>query len=443
MTRTRISVAFALALLLTAALPAAAADVGLQTAVEQWSASAPDQASMKVLFDSPSMVSFQVAQTWSQQRDVICQDLKAVVTKSDGFGKGVSGYDVNCAMAETGEFHAFPGNGPNQARFTFKLIGNTLDFTTTTPTVLGSYADPRFKSSYDVLVTIRAVIQNGAPLLKITQAVGEIQNPHVAPGNAVAAIVAAVSPFILQGGIDGVVSNTVAGAKMNLTGRINGALGLANALLKVPDGTKLAGGWVRKEKIYIGFQLLVAVPGSGPGWVSGKLKWPGLGGKSATCSVFTVKASVPAGPPGVLGPDPWSFASYETHDAGAPPSLPQTATLAGDHFECSYTLGGLPAGVPATLRASIGSGSSPGGLVIPVMEPDGWRGPVTPNANGRDFKEVWRSSGISPAMRLSIIKINPGDPDPGKVLKPAVNVQTKVKAGAMVAPIKAEQVIKQ
>lgn len=435
MTRTRLWAVSAFALLLAAAQPAASADVGIQTALEQWNAGKPEEASMKVLFDSPSLVSAQVAQAWNQQRDVVCQEITAVVSKPDGFGKGVSGYSVNCAMAETGEFHAFPGSGPNQARFTFKLAGNTLDFTTTTPTVLGSYADPRFRTSYDILVTIQAVIQNGAPLLKVTQAIGQIQNPHVAPGNFAADILTSVSAFVVKGGLEGVISKSVAGQKLNLTGRINSSLAQANALLKVPDGTRLAGGWVRKEKVFIGFQPLVAVPGSGPGWVSGTLKFPALGGKAATCGGFTVKASVPAGPPAVLGPEPWSFASCDTHDAGGTPSLPQVATLVGDHFECAYTLGGLPAGVPATLRASIGTGASHGNLAIPVMEPDGWRGPVIPNAIRRDFTEAWRASAISPAMKLSMIPLNPGDPAPNKAaINPVVKAKTNVKVGGAVAP---------
>jgi hypothetical protein len=445
MTLTRISAVSVFAVLLAVAPPAAAADVGIQTALEQWSASKPDQTSMKVQFDSPSLVSFQVAQAWNQQRDVVCQEIAAVITKADAFGKGVNGYSVNCAMAETGEFHAFPGNGPNQARFTFKLVGNTLAFTTTTPTVMGSYGDPRFNTTYDLFVTIHAAIQNGSPLLKVTSAIGQIQNPHVAPGNFAADVLKEVLGFIVKGGLDGVVSKSVAGQRLNLTGRINSSLALANALLKVPDGTRLAGGWVRKEKVFIAFQPIMSVPSSGAGWVSGKLKWPGQGGgKAASCAAFGVKASVPAGPPAVLGADPWSFGAYDVRDVPYAASLPANATFVSDHFECAYTLSSLPVGLPATLRASVGTGPSNAGGAIPVMAPDGWSGPVVPNASARDFKETWRSSGISPAMRVSMIKVNLGDPDPNKAaVNPAVKAQTNVKAGMVVAPIKAGQAVKQ
>jgi hypothetical protein len=425
----------------TLALPGLASDVGLQVAVEQWNPATPDQASMKVLFDSPSMVSFQVTQAWNQQRDQVCQEITATMTKKDAFAKGVSAYNVNCAMADLSEFHA-AGTGANQGRFTFKLVGNTLDFTSTTPTVLGSYADPRFKTSYDLLVTIDAVMQSASPILKITKATGQIQNPHVAPGNFAADILKAVSGFVVQGGLDGVVAKSVSGQKMNLTGRINGSLGTANALLKTPDGTRFAGGWVRKDKVYIGFQPVMSVPASGPGWVSGKLKFPGQANQNVSCAGFGVKASVPAGPPDVLGPDPWSFGAYATRDAGSLNLLPN-ATYAGGHYECAYSLLGLPGGLPAQLQASVGQGASSKGLVIPVMAPDGWNGHVTPNASGKDFKETWRSSGISPAMKVALIPKNPGDPDPSKSkinVNPAVKSQTNVKVGGAVAPAAAGQV---
>ncbi|HEY3348693.1 MAG TPA: hypothetical protein VGM13_02865 [Thermoanaerobaculia bacterium] len=422
-------------------LPLAASDVGLQVALEQWNPATPDQASMKVLFDSPSMVSFQVTQAWNQQRDQVCQEITATITKADALSKGVSAYNVNCTMADVSEFHA-AGTGVNQGRFTFRLVGNTLNFTTTTPTVLGSYADPRFNTTYDVLVTVNALMQNGSPLLKVTQAIGQIQNPHVAPGNFAADVLKGVSGFIVQGGLDGVVAKSVAGQKMNLTGRINGSLGAANALLKAPDGSKFAGGWVRKDKIYIGFQPVMSVAASGGGWVNGKLKWPGQAGQSVSCAGFAVKATVPAGPPEVLGPDPWSFGAYATRGAGTL-SLQSNGVFAGDHYECAYSLLGLPAGYPAELSASVGQGGTAkgGSLVIPVMAPDGWNGHVTPNANGRDFKETWRSSGVSPAMKLALIPIHPGDPDPSKskiLVNPAVKSQTNVKVGT--APVVAGQV---
>jgi hypothetical protein len=439
MTRTRISSAFALVVLLPLAALPAAGDVGLQVAVEQWNPATPDQASMKVAFDSPSLVSFEVTQAWNQQRDQVCQDITSTITKANALSKGVNAYNVNCSMADLSDFQAVQ-TGVNQARFTFRLAGNTLDFTVTTPTALGSYADPRFNTAYDLLVTINAAMQNGSPLLKVTQATGQIQNPHVAPGNFAADVLKAVSGFIVQGGLDGVVSNTVAGQKMNLTGKINGALGAANALLKVPDGTKFAGGWVRKGKIFLGFQPLMTVPAFGPGWVTGKLKWPGQAGQTASCSGFTVKATVPAGPPDVLGPDPWSFGAYATRAAGSV-SLPPTASFAGDHYECAYTLSGLPGSLPADLAASVGASATAhvksSSFVVPVMAPDGWNGHVTPNAQGRDFKESWRSTGISPAMRLALIPLNPGDPDPTKSkiqVNPAVKSQTSVKAGAISAP---------
>jgi hypothetical protein len=276
----------------------------------------------------------------------------------------------------------------------------------------------------------------------VTSAIGQIQNPHVAPGNFAADILKAVSGFVVQGGLDGVVAKSVAGQKMNLTGRINGSLGAANALLKAPDGTKFAGGWVRKDKIYIGFQPVVAVAASGGGWVSGKLKWPGQACQSVSCAGFAVKATVPAGPPDVLGPDPWSFGAYATRAAGAL-NLPPTGVFAGDHYECAYSLVGLPAGFPAQVVASVGSGSASNAhsLAIPVMAPDGWNGHVTPNASGKDFKETWRASGISPAMKIALIPRNPGDPDPSKskFVNPAVKAQTNVKAGAA-APVVAGQV---
>jgi hypothetical protein len=436
MTRTGIAAAFAL---LSAAVPAPASDVGLQVAQEQWNAATPDQASMKVLFDSPTMVSAQVALAWNQQRDQVCQDITATITKANALSKGVSAYNVNCTMADLTDFQV-ASTGPNKARFTFRLAGNTLNFTTTTPTVLGSYADPRFNTTYDVLVTINALMQNAAPLLKVTQAIGQIQNPHVAPGNFAADVLKAVSGFVVQGGLDGVVANTVAGQKMNLTGKINGSLGAANALLTVPAGTKFAGGWVAKSKIFIGFQPLMSVPNAGPGWVNGKLKWPGQAGQQVSCAGFSVSATVPAGPPDIQGPNPWSFLSYPTRAAGSV-SVATNASFVGDHYECAYSLGGLPAGLPADLRASVGSRANArvSSFVVPVMAPDGWNGHVTPNASGKDFKETWRSTGISPAMKLALVPLNPGDPDPtkSKIQVNQVNQvksQTSVKAGAISAP---------
>lgn len=403
--------AVALAILL---IPlSAVADCGLKVLQQQWDAKQPDQSSLKSLYDNPIVISLNVNKGWNDSRDNVCDQIKATITKPNAMGKDVNAYNVSCTMADASNLHLHPTGAPNQVRITFTLAGNQLDFVTTTPTVLGSWADPHLHLAYDILVNALVSVQGTSPMLKVVKATATMQNVNLTPVGAIAPALAGMIKAFTGVDLPQKFDQMVSGKQIVLTDRVGQSLETANLLLQPPANNTLAGTWVKHDQLYLVFEPNFAAPSWGSGWLAGVIRWPVQQGHTQTpdCTKIPVVASVPAGAPPVLDPDPPRFGAEPTKQTGSL-MLPHPARQAAGMWECDYQVSYLPDGEPASVAIHAAGAQSRGGVLVTVASfaPDGWSGTAVPSGGGKNFKETTNTFGFSTLLAPKSPVLNPGDP---------------------------------
>ncbi len=119
------------------------------------------------VFSSPTLFQTQINQTWQNilsgkqlvggitlQQEVVSSIQQAAQQQ------GVSAYNISESFASSGAYSAqlnTTGANPTLS-IQFQLSGNTANFTTTTNSIFGSWADPTFEVSYGLTLTVNVTL---------------------------------------------------------------------------------------------------------------------------------------------------------------------------------------------------------------------------------------------------------------------------------------------
>lgn len=354
-----------------------------------------------------------VHSAWQQIRGPACEALTSFLGRPDMIRNGVSLYDFDCRLSEQGPLLVDQQQDATDGTlaFTYRLEKNLLIFTSTTPTVLGSYADPRISFDYNVELSLRLQIPSTTRPLHIEARGARITEPHIDSQNFagdVLEVVNSISAWL--GGPDFIAQAEASIAKFDFSGPLNSALEPVNKALEnyAKQGYGFLDGLVRgmngKDGGLRGQSLgapaggapqlvLVLHPVSGPGSIEGQISWPTEAGvpeidalanlefvpgrehrvrQVTACDAFEFEAlAVTKDDAGVFTeshlPIPAKVTSCEVVDEGA-------------RHVVRYALSGLPTDRPLELSVRARSEfpwSGPAAGMNKTVKPSGWSGTIT------------------------------------------------------------------
>jgi hypothetical protein len=138
---------------------------------------------------------------WSQNQPSMCPELwRRVEERVSAHGQHI--YDTECNIRPIGAFYARMVNQTLEIKYL--VNGNNVAFTSTQPTPLGSWADPRFRVSFDIeidasIVFPRTFTASSDPHLgplQLNSARAFVRNADVEPDNLVADVLSWVDSLI-------------------------------------------------------------------------------------------------------------------------------------------------------------------------------------------------------------------------------------------------------
>ena len=287
-----------LGLALLVAAPASQAAVGARVLVQVWSPLTPKQQSVQVLVNDASLVSDQVQKAWTDARPRLCAALLGAMGKARAAG-GQTLRDLKCLLDERPVF-TVASAGANALAANL-AIGGYVEATSTTPTALGSYADPRFSLAITAHLQLAISVQpNPAQTLRVDAAKFSLSNAtidsHNFSGDMLKFIADDLLPFFGGPQFRQLAENAINAVELDTRGYFNGALAPINAKLKGPSGFVRVAVWGKPDSIIVAFSPQPLTPPSG-GTMFGALRWDA--GKvlaPGSCDSFSITATVQTGP---------------------------------------------------------------------------------------------------------------------------------------------------
>jgi hypothetical protein len=151
-----------------------------------------------VVFDQPRFFSDALNAVWSAVRAPLCDQIVAQAGVADGAGRGYTLYDINCKLAPRGVLFMDDASGTTGViDLVFEIPHNYFEATTTQPTKAGSWADPRFSLTYEIMLHLRV----DPARLKVLAADYAVINPGRPDSHNVAANILIPIDGILKQGI--------------------------------------------------------------------------------------------------------------------------------------------------------------------------------------------------------------------------------------------------
>jgi hypothetical protein len=420
---------------LLAASFAAQAGVGARVMLQTWSPTTPKQQGLQVLVNDASVVSDQLQKAWTQARPRLCAQL----VRAMGKGKAAAGQtlrDITCLLDEHPAF-SVSSAGPN-ALSAMVAIGGYVEATSTTPTALGSYADPRFSLALKGHLGLTLTLQpNPDQTLRIDKAAFSLSNAtidsHNFVGDVLKFIVDDLLPFFSGVNFKQLAEGAINGASIDIAGIFNSELAPINARLRGPSGAVRVAVWGKPDAIIVAFGPRELTPPSG-GTMFGALRWDA--GKvlaPGSCDSFSITATVQTGPAPLRDPNGYyEAADAPTRKVGNFQLQPNVS--AG---ECRYRMTGLAAAWPNEVlaRSSIGAKKVTGNSLYKVsyaLASDGWDGHTVVPQPSAERNYVVRGSAnataaVDPAVVAKRELLNPGGP---VAAKPAA-IDAKTKLGTV------------
>jgi|GEM_PF-3155970 len=286
----------------------------------------------------------------------VCSAIKAKLTSANGMGKGFTAHPNN--------FVCNPGTPPSSLDVSFSggafvivytITGNYLELTTTTPTVFGSYGDPRFSVLFNSTLTVTIPVPTQTAPLTVKSVIGSISGAHLDSHNLPADLIqdlASVVAFFGGPNFQAMAQNALDSQSINLTSNVNTALGQLNLGQVSTQGFSQLLGSTTGNGSNTAMALLAQKPFNVPthGTASAPVivEWTyGSGAPTGGCAALSASASVQVGPPSSGSP---------TSPAGSPGTGSGPVTQSGGWQQCAFSVGGLPTGLPIKLTASLNGG---------------------------------------------------------------------------------------
>jgi hypothetical protein len=419
--------------LVLALQPSAVAAVGARVLVQVWNPLTPKQQSVQVLLDDPSLVTDQIQKAWAQARPQICAALLAQMGKR-GFAAGNSLYDLKCLLDERVDF-TVANSGPGALAVAL-AVGGAVEGTSTTPTALGSYADPRISLALRGHLNLAVSVQpNPAQTLRVDSARFTISDAaidsHNFAGDVLKFVADDLLPFFGGPQFRQLAQAAIDAEHIDTEGRFNAALAPINAKLLGPSEYVRVAVWGRPDAIIVAFGPKPLTPPGG-GTMFGALRWDASRAIApGSCDSFSIAASVQTGPAPLRDPNGY-FEPSEAPMRQVGTFQPARAAAAN---ECGYRLSGLAAGWPNEVlaRSSIGASKVAGNSLVRVnfsVVGDGWDGhTVLPQPSAERNYLVRGSAGgeasLDAAAAAKARVRSPGAP----VVNPAGLAATQVERG--------------
>lgn len=403
--------ATAVAIAVLGASAAAHAAVGARVLLQQWNPLTPKQQNVVTLVNDPSVVSDSVQKAWNEARPRLCAQLQAVMGRGGAAG-GQTLRDITCLLDPAATF-AVTSAGANSMMVNLAISGY-VEATSTTPTALGSYADPRFSLALtghlQMTLAVQADPNHTLRFDKVQFTLGHATiDSHNLSGDILKFVADTLIPFFGGPNYKQMAENAINAIGVEISGRFNNALAPVNSQLRGPSGSVRVGVWGKPDAIIIAFGPRELTPPAG-GTMTGTLHTrPGQPAGDPDCASLAITASVQTGPAPLR--DPGGY--YEPADAPVRQVGTYSAQSAGNGA-CRYRVSGLAAGWPNELKTrscgSAGAGHARIGLVG-----EGWDGHLVvpqPSADRNYFIEspLECAQGYAQAQAVPQKRVTPGDP---------------------------------
>ena len=395
-----------------------------------------DSAQRKETWDRLLLIGAQAA--WDAAKDPLHDELQAAIGRADMIASGVSLYGIDLRLAKDVSLTRAAGASSTTGGIPLELrIGpNLLQATSTTPSVFGSYADPRFSVDFGVVVDFSLLVapehmsislQIGAAHVTGADFTG---NPHFDSQNAVGDIMKFIGDTLIPwfGGPNYVAMLESLIGQRDFADALNRALqpvndrlgdlakeGMGSIIALFPDAAAPAG--LSPQALSLAGPpsdaaplLIVAQPVLGDGIVEGSIHWPREAGAPSLDppfdGAFSLSASVDRG----AASGAFSQATDVTHL-----SRWQYLPTDAEHV-IGYTLGGLPIDEPISVACTANAGTAWNGAAqdkVVSPQPDHWAGPVTVRPGAHVFQRYGEQS----AQRAGEeVELNPQPIPPGHLI---------------------------
>ncbi len=382
--------------------------------VQRWSPVNPTAQSNDIVLDRPGLMSDALNGGWAAARKPVCDALKAEAGQPDRLGKGLTLYNMDCAMAQAGSLAVTGVNG-NVVTMAYTLPGNMFKATSTQPSVAGSYADPCVFFYYDLSAKTTLHLDT----LAVDSFTVAIQNVTRPDSCNTAGDIARFAATTLRyfGGPDflAIAQRSIERTQSISTSKLNAAVqSFTGPLRGYAAQYATQQNWIRHGDLYFAFAP-VYTPRPLSAALGGTIRMPKGSWFAAApnCAAFSIVGNVQTGPAPIVDPERMGVGTPPSVDVGTV-STGGTATDAGDRYVCTYTENQLPAGVPVAFRGSgkVGSGSGHVQYVVSV-KPDGWTGTTSLAgvSQGKNFVATVAPglTGFGAANRPGV-HVDPGDP---------------------------------
>jgi hypothetical protein len=191
----------------------------------------------RVAYDNPRLFD-DLARTWADQRGTLDKEIERQLGHLNArMPKGVNFTRQKSRLAPatiTTRVDRGTGLAPVPImEVVFEARGNALTTRFTQPTILGSYADPEFKVTYDLRAVVYVPVNDKARALRVSGATFEVRNVRITPENAPAQVVDfAADVYRVLGGKDyKALAERTLSPKVDLKDRVNNLLRPVNQAL--------------------------------------------------------------------------------------------------------------------------------------------------------------------------------------------------------------------
>jgi hypothetical protein len=152
---------------------------------------------IKFLLNNSSSIE-QISKTvWNEGGKGIAEQKVKEALNGKQIRDGVSIYNTTVNLAGIRQTQVAPGSNDTQANVKIIVPANNSEFTTTTPTIFGSYADPSFRLDFDLEVNLK--ISAIANKIQIDDVSIKVSNASIRGSNVVGSFLQAFIDFFTGG----------------------------------------------------------------------------------------------------------------------------------------------------------------------------------------------------------------------------------------------------
>lgn len=377
---------------------------------------------------------------WDAARPQLVEESKAQLGKGDLIAHGVTLSEIELTFGQDVKLARAPGASSTTGEIPMQLrVGpNLITAKSTTPSVFGSYADPRFSLDFGIAIDFSLIVEAKRMFLSTRVDSAHITgadftgNPHLDSQNLPADIgkflLDSVLPWFGGPNYVSIVESVI--GRLDFAKVLNAALqpvnnllgelakqGMGSVIALFPDAAAPAG--VSGQALALGGPspesaplLVLARPLSGDGVARGEIRWPKSAGAPQLdppyTDAFAISATAETG--AVSGQ--FAQPTNVTHIGSF-----EYASTESDHV-LSYSLVGLPIDTPITIEcvanAKIPWSGDP--TKTPSPERDGWNGRVTIHP-GVEVTGRFRGERERIASPAEEVELNPQPIPPGRAAR--------------------------